>query len=68
MEIATILAGIGTIHKIVPVVEAIGSQLKPLVEKEVMDGKQLWKDVEIAVEDLKTAIGRIEDATKPPTP
>ena len=66
MNLATIMAGLSTAEKIVPVLEAVGKEIGPLVETEVTDGKAIWADVEKAFNDLKAAFAAVKAAVNPP--
>jgi hypothetical protein len=67
MSLASVFAGIGTLEKIVPVVEAIGAQIGPLVETEVSDGKEIWGDVVKAFNDFKGAVALVKAAASSAT-
>jgi hypothetical protein len=60
MDISVILAGISTLEKIVPVVEAVGKEIGPLVQAELKDGKVLWGDVSKCWEDFKAALAAVK--------
>lgn len=57
-----ILSGISTLEKVIPIIEEIGTQIGPLVEIEVVDGKAIWADVKKAYTDLKNAIAIVRTA------
>jgi hypothetical protein len=65
MDIASAFASLSAIEKIVPVLEAIGKEVGPLVQSEVADGKILWGDLVKCFEDLKGAIAAVKSATQP---
>jgi hypothetical protein len=67
MSLASVFAGIGTLEKIVPVVEAIGSQIGPLIEQEVTDGKEIWSGVVKAFDDFKAAVALVKVAASSAT-
>lgn len=62
MNLAAILSGVGTLEKIVPVIESIGAHIGPLVETEVDDGKAIWADVVKAYKDLQLAVDAVKSA------
>lgn len=62
MNIAAILAGIKIAEKIVPIIEAVGSEIGPLVQTELADGKAIWADVIKAYDDLKAAYATVKAA------
>lgn len=59
-ELTVIAAGISTVEKILPVVEAVGKEIGPLVEKELVDGKVVWADVQKAFADLRAAFDAVK--------
>ncbi len=67
-NISAALAGLGAIHKILPVVEAIGKEVGPVVQQELADGKALWADVEKCYADIKGAIDAVKAAVEGTAP
>jgi len=61
LNISAIMAGVGTLEKFIPVVEAVGKEIGPLVQKELADGKVIWGDVTKAWNDFKEAVGSVKD-------
>lgn len=61
-NIEMILAGISTVEKFMPVVEAVGKEIGPLVQVELADGKAIWSDVEKCFADFKIAIAAAKNA------
>lgn len=66
LNIHGILSGLGTLNKIVPVIEAVEKEIGPLVRTELKDGQALWDDVHIAFEDLKNAVAAVKAAAEIP--
>lgn len=60
MNISAILAGVSTLEKFMPVVEAVGKEIGPLVQTEIKDGKVLWVDIEQAYNDFKKAVAALK--------
>lgn len=60
MTISTIMAGVSTLEAFIPVVEKVGSEIGPLVQTEIADGKVLWTGVEKAWDDFKAAIAAVK--------
>jgi hypothetical protein len=65
MDISSAFASLSAIEKIVPVLEAIGKEVGPLIQEEVDDGKVLWGDLVKCFEDLKGAIAAVKSAAEP---
>jgi hypothetical protein len=63
MNISAILAGISTLEKFLPVVEAVGKEIGPLVQTEIKDGKVLWADVLNCFDDFKKAVLALKTQT-----
>lgn len=61
-SISTILAGVETLEKFIPMVEAVGKDIGPLVQTEIADGKAIWSDVTKAWDDFKAAIAVVKAA------
>lgn len=70
MSLETILAGIGTLEKFIPVVEAVGAEIGPLVKEELTDGEVIWADMVKCFNDFKGALAAIKTvaASSPTTP
>ena len=68
MNIGAALAGISAIHKLLPVVEAIGKEVGPVVEQEIADGKVIWGDVVKCFDDLKGAVEVAKSAAEGAAP
>ena len=66
-NITAILSGLGFVKKLMPLVENVGTEIGPLVQTELADGKTLWAEVEKAIADLKAAYEKIKGAV-PSTP
>ncbi len=64
MNITTIIAGISTAEKLIPVIESVAKDIEPAITTEIADGKVIWGDVMKAINDLKTAIGNLKTAAK----
>lgn len=64
MSVTTVLAGIGTIEKILPIVEAVGREIGPLVKTEVADGEVVWSDLVKAFNDFKLAVVSVKAAAE----
>ncbi len=62
MGITTIMAGMNTLDKILPVIEAVAKEIGPVVETETTDGKAVWADVLKAFDDLKVALAAVKAA------
>lgn len=60
MNISEIMAGISTLEKFIPVVEAVGKEIGPLVQAELKDGKVLWADVEKCWGDFRMALAAVK--------
>ena len=60
--ITAIQAGISTVEKFAPVVEAVGAEIGPLFKEEVADGEVIWGDVQKCWSDFKAAIATAKAA------
>lgn len=61
-KLTAIAAGVGTLEKFIPVVEAVGADIGPFVQTELADGKAVWADVEKAWADFKAAVAAVKAA------
>ena len=61
-KLTAIAAGVGTLEKFIPVVEAVGKDIGPFVETEITDGKTVWADVLKAWSDFKAAVAEVKAA------
>ena len=68
MSLETILAGIGTLEKFIPVVEAVGAEIGPLVKEELTDGEVIWADMVKCFNDFKAAVAIVKTAATGTTP
>ena len=68
MSVETILAGVGTLEKFIPVVEAVGAEIGPLVKTEVADGEVIWADLVKCFNDFCAAVAIVKSAAAGATP
>ena len=64
VNIDTILAGISTAQKVLPIIEQVGKEIGPLVQEEVVDGKAVWEATDKALKDLQAAFVSLKAATQ----
>ena len=58
--IGTVITGISTLEKIIPVVEQVAAEIGPVVKTEIADGEAVWADVEKALADLRAAFTAVK--------